>query len=96
MVCNFMRKELRWGVSDFITALASSEGSNNTRRKAAFVAAAYKDAEVLKSYVGNADQLLDNGRQSIIETLDLGNNELRREVEGDHPSSMNGESSSWM
>ena len=75
-----MRKELRWGVSDFITALASSEGSNNTRRKAAFVAAAYKDAEVLKSYVGNADQLLDNGRQSIIETLDLGNNELRKEV----------------
>jgi hypothetical protein len=77
-----MRKELRWGVSDFIKALASAEGSNNTRRKAAFAAAAYKDPEVLKSYFGKANQLCDDGsRQSIIETLDLGNNELRKEVE---------------
>jgi hypothetical protein len=81
MVCNFMRTELRWGVSDFVTALASSEGSSNTRRKAAFVAAAYKNSDVLKSYLGDADQLWDDGRQTIIETLDLGNNELRKEVE---------------
>jgi hypothetical protein len=81
MVCNFMRNELRWGVSDFIKALASSEGSNNTRRKAAFAATAYNDSEVLMSYLGEADQLLDGGRRSIIETLDLGNNELRKEVE---------------
>jgi hypothetical protein len=81
IVCNFMRNELRWSVSDFIKALASSEGSNNTRRKATFAATAYNDLDVLKSYLGKADQLLDGGRQSIIETLDLGNNELRKEVE---------------
>ncbi|KAH7113631.1 hypothetical protein EDB81DRAFT_824890 [Dactylonectria macrodidyma] len=81
IVCNFMRNELRWGVADLVTALASSEGSNNTRRKAAFVAAAYKDSEVLKSYFRDADQLWGDGRQSIIEALDLGDNELRREVE---------------
>ena len=80
MVCNYMRNELRWGVSDFIKALASSKGSNNTRRKSAFVAAAYKDQEVLKSYFGDTDQLWDGARQSMIVTLDLGNNELRREV----------------
>ena len=74
MVCNFMRNELRWGVSDFIKALASSEGSSNTRQKTAFAATAYNDLEVL-------GQLLDGSRQSIIETLDLGNNELRKEVE---------------
>ncbi len=82
MVCNFMRKELRWGVSDFVTTLASSEGSNNTRRKAAFRAAAY-ESEALKSYFSNTDpdQLWGDYRQSVIETLDLGNNELRKEVE---------------
>ena len=61
--------------------LASAEGSNNTCQKAAFAAAAYKDSEVLKSYFGDADQLCDGGRQSIIEVLDLGNNELQKEVE---------------
>jgi hypothetical protein len=81
IVCNYMRKELRWVVSDFIKALSSAEGSSNTRRKAAFATAAYMDSEVLKSCVGDADQLCDSGRQSIIETLDLGNNELRKEVE---------------
>jgi hypothetical protein len=76
-----MRNELRWGIADFIKVLASAGGSNNTRRKAAFAAAAYKDSEVLESYFGDADQLWDGGRQAIIETLDLGNNELRKEVE---------------
>ena len=76
-VCNYMRSELRWGVSDFIKALASSKGSNSARRKSAFVTAAYKDEEVLKSYFGDADELWDGARQSIIETLDLDNNELR-------------------
>jgi hypothetical protein len=81
IVCNFMRNELRWGVSDFVMALASSEGPNNSRRKAAFVAAAYQDSGILKSYLGDANQLWGDGRQFIIETLDLGNNELRKEVE---------------
>ena len=61
--------------------LASAGGSNNTRQKAAFAAAAFKDSEVLKSYFSNANQIWDGGRQAIIETLDLGNNELRKEVE---------------
>ena len=81
LVCNYMRKELRWGVSEFTKALAFSEGSANTRRKAAFAATAYKDPEVLKSYFGDRGHLQDDGRQPIIETLDLGNNELRKEVE---------------
>ena len=64
------------GVSDFVKALSFAGGSNNTRRKAAFAAAAYNDLQVLKSYFGNASQLQDGIRQSIIEMLDLGNNEL--------------------
>jgi hypothetical protein len=81
MVCSYMRTELRWGVSDFIKALSSASGPNNARRKAAFAAAAYKDPEVLKPFFNDADQLWDGVRQSTIETLDLGNNELRKEVE---------------
>jgi hypothetical protein len=76
MVCNYMRNEFRWGVADFVKALASADGSNNTRRKAAFAAAAYEDSEVLKSYFGVANRVQDGARQSIIEALDLGNNEL--------------------
>lgn len=64
LVCNYMRKELHWGVSDFTRALAFSKGPANARRKAAFSAAAYKDSEVLKSYFGNAGQLQDGVRQS--------------------------------
>ncbi|KAH7114791.1 hypothetical protein EDB81DRAFT_669452 [Dactylonectria macrodidyma] len=81
LVCNFMRKELRWGVADFVKALASAEGPNHTRRQAAFVSAAYKDSGVMKSYFGDGDQLLGDGRPSIIEALDLGKNELRKDVE---------------
>jgi hypothetical protein len=57
MVFSYLRNELRWGISDFIKALASAEGSNNTRRKAAFAAVTYKDSEVLESYFGDADRL---------------------------------------
>src|SRR4051812_8553800 len=78
---SYMRKEFRCGVSDFIKALAFSGGPANARPKAAFAAAAYKDLKVLKSYIGNAGQVRDGGRPSIIETLDLCNNELRKEVE---------------
>ena len=49
-----MQLHAKWaplGVSDFIKALASSKGSNSARRKSAFVTAAYKDEEVLKSYL---------------------------------------------
>jgi hypothetical protein len=81
MVCNYMRNEFRWGVSDFVKALASSTGSNNTRRRAAFSTAAYEDLEVLSSYFDDTDQLWDSRRKSIIEILDLGKNELRKEVE---------------
>ena len=77
----YIRTELRWSVSDFVKALAFSEGPANARRKAAFGAAVYKDPEVLKSYIGNANQLQADARQSVIDTLDLGNNELRKEVE---------------
>jgi hypothetical protein len=76
-----MRNEFRWGVSDFVKALASSTGSNNTRRKATFSAAAYEDLEVLRSYFDDTDQLWDSRRKSIIEILNLGKNELRKEVE---------------
>jgi hypothetical protein len=40
MVFNYMRNEFRWGVADFVRVLASANGSNNIRRKAAFAAAA--------------------------------------------------------
>jgi hypothetical protein len=76
-----MRNELRWTISDFVKALASANGSTNTRRKAAFAAAAYQDSEVLRSCFDDADQLWDSRRKSIIKTLDLGKNELRKEVE---------------
>lgn len=76
-----MRKEFRWGVSDFAKALAISGGAANARRRAAFAAAAYKDLNILKSYVGDAGLVHADGRKSMIETLDLGNNELRKEVE---------------
>ncbi|KAH6988806.1 hypothetical protein BKA56DRAFT_476293, partial [Ilyonectria sp. MPI-CAGE-AT-0026] len=81
MVCSYMRKELRWGVSDFIKALAFTGGPNNARRKAAFAAAAYKEPDVVNCFFNDANQLWDGVRESVIETLDLGNNELRKEVE---------------
>ena len=76
-----MWKELHWGVSDFTKALALSGGPANAHQKAAFAATAYTDSEVLKLYVVNAGPLQDGYRQSIIKTLDLGNNELWKEVE---------------
>jgi len=78
MVCNYIQKKFRWGVSDFIKALAFSGGPVNAYQKTAFAAAAYKDSEVLKSYFANVVLRQDSGRETIIEALDLGNNELRK------------------
>jgi hypothetical protein len=78
---NYMRNELRWGISDFVKALASARSANNTRRQAAFATAAYEDSEVLRFYFDDADELRDGCRKSMIKMLDLGKNELRKEVE---------------
>jgi hypothetical protein len=81
LVCNYMRKELRWGIPDFVKALAEAGGPNNARRKAAFATAAYKDPDVVKTFFDDTNQLWDGVRESVIEILDLGNNELRKEIE---------------
>jgi len=75
-----MRNELGWSISDFIKALASAGGHNNARRKSNFAAAAYKDPEVVKCFFEDTDQPWDGVRASVIDALDLGNNELRKEV----------------
>jgi hypothetical protein len=80
MACSYMRKELGWSISDFIKALASAGGNNNARRKSNFAAAAYKDPEVVKGFFDDTDQPWDGVRASVIDALDLGNNELRKEV----------------
>jgi hypothetical protein len=66
-----MRKELRWGVSDFSSALVSSNFPANARGKVDFAAAGYKDSEVSKSYFSTGYL-----RQFMIEMLNLGNNKL--------------------
>ena len=76
MICSYMRTQFRWGISDLVKALASANGANNARRKASFAAAAYKDPEVVKCFFNDAGQLWDGVRESAIEALDLGNNEL--------------------
>ena len=64
-----------WSISDFIRALTDAKGAVNAHRKAAFAAAAYKEPKVLESY------FVDEGiRQSVTQALDLGSNELRKEV----------------
>jgi hypothetical protein len=80
MACKYMRKELRWSISDLIKALASTHGANNARRKAAFAAAAYKDPEVVRCFFNDADELWNGVKESVIGKLDLGKNELRKEV----------------
>lgn len=71
-----LRTDVYWSVSDFLRVLAATEGPVNIRRKTAFAAAAYKDSEVLGLYLGDEDQLWNGVRESVIQALDLGNNEL--------------------
>ncbi|KAL9594964.1 MAG: hypothetical protein Q9179_005170 [Wetmoreana sp. 5 TL-2023] len=75
-----MSHDVYWSVSDFLRVLAAAEGPVNIRRKTAFAAAAYKDSEVLGLYLGDEDQPWNGVRESVIQALDLGNNELRKEV----------------
>jgi hypothetical protein len=78
---NFLRDELGWGVSNFVTAMAASEAPHSTRRKDAFVKAAYENPEVLQSFLIDGKQRWGGCRKPIIDALDLGNNELWKEVE---------------
>ena len=70
-----MRTSVYWSISDFIRALTDAKGAVNAHRKATFAAAAYKKPKVLESY------FVDEGiRQSVTQALDLGSNELQKEV----------------
>ncbi len=75
-----LRTDVYWSVSEFLRALAAAEGPVNTRRKTAFAAAAYTDSEVLGLYFEDEDQPWNGVRHSVIQALDLGNKELRKEV----------------
>lgn len=75
-----LRTDVYWSVSEFLRALAIAEGPVNVRRKTAFATAAYTDSEVLEVYFEDEDQPWNGVRHSVIQALDLGNKELRKEV----------------
>ncbi|KAL2046058.1 hypothetical protein N7G274_001505 [Stereocaulon virgatum] len=75
-----LRTDVYWSVSDFLRVLTAAEGPVNIRRKTAFAAAAYQDSNVLGLYFDDEDRPWNGVRQSVIQALDLGNNELRNEV----------------
>ena len=75
-----LRTDVYWSVSDFIRALIAAEGPINVRRKTAFAAAAYKDSKVLGLYFDDEGQPWNGVRHSVIQALDLGRKELRKEV----------------
>src|ERR1700694_1124395 len=58
-----------------------TQHNNQQRQPRQLITPHNQDSGILKSYLGDANQLWGDGRQFIIETLDLGNNELRKEVE---------------
>ena len=70
-----MHTNVYWSISDFIRALTDAKGAVNTCQKAAFAAAAYKEPKVLESYFVN-----EGIRQLVTQALDLGSNELWKEV----------------
>ncbi len=75
-----LRTDVYWSISDFLRALVAAQGPVNIRRKTAFAAAAYKDAEVLGLYFDDEGQPWNGVRHSVIQALDLGRKELRKEV----------------
>ncbi|KAL2037846.1 hypothetical protein N7G274_009320 [Stereocaulon virgatum] len=75
-----LRTDVYSSVSDFLRVLTAAEGPVNIRRKTAFAAAAYQDSNVLGLYFDDEDRPWNGVRQSVIQALDLGNNELRNEV----------------
>ena len=62
------------------TSFGCCRGSVNIRRKTAFAATAYTDSEVLGLYFEDDDQPWNGIRHSVIQALDLGNKELRKEA----------------
>src|SRR5439155_23799922 len=70
-----LRTSVYWSISDFIRALTDAKGAVNARQKAAFAAATYKEPKVLESYFVN-----EGIRQLVTQALDLGSNELWKEV----------------
>ena len=80
-IFDYLWNNLYWGISNFIEALAITEDPVNTHRKTAFTIAAYKNLKVLKLYFSDKYQPWNSVRQSVIQALDLRENELQKEVE---------------
>ena len=76
-----MCTSIYWSISNFIKTLTDVKGAVNAHRKTAFATATYENPKVLELYFSEKYQPWNGIRQSVIQALDLGENELRKEVE---------------
>lgn len=81
LVWRYIVDEMNWSIGEFVHTLCTSEGQANTRRKTAFARVAYQDLAVLDACIGRSGGPgTAESRGHLIEYLDIGAIELRKEI----------------
>ncbi|KAH8751038.1 hypothetical protein F5883DRAFT_507546 [Diaporthe sp. PMI_573] len=81
LVWRYIVDEMNWSIGDFVRTLCTSDGQANARRKTAFARVAYQDLAVLDACIGRSGGPgTAESREHLIEYLDIGPIELRKEI----------------
>jgi hypothetical protein len=78
-VFDVLRLELRWSLTDLVQALCASTSSKNIRRRSAFENAAYNTPEVLEYFL-RSSSAKPTTRSAVLEAIEWGRPELRKEL----------------
>jgi hypothetical protein len=64
LVSEYMRKELRWGITEYLKSVMESSSTGGGNRRIAFTKFAYKDPKALQFYLGTKESMTVNQRRS--------------------------------
>jgi hypothetical protein len=77
---NFLRNDVQWTLRDLFQALCSSTNPKNRRRQKALAEAAYNTPAVLAFYLAPSKATNQETRLALLDALQWGSPELRREI----------------
>jgi hypothetical protein len=83
LVSEYMRSELRWGITEYLKSVMESSSTGGHSRRNAFTKFAYKDPMALQFYLGTEESMTVNQRRSrehIMKHTKSGAASIREEI----------------
>jgi hypothetical protein len=83
LVSEYMRNELRWGITEYLKLVMESSSTGGRNRRIAFTKFAYQDPKALQFYLGTEESMTVNERRSrehIMKHTKSGAASIREEI----------------